>query len=109
MLNGKVLIIPLRVELIKKMSLYKTSQYFPKRFEYSGGNTKVELNLSHYATETDSKGATSVDTSNVAAKSDWGNLKAEIDKINIDKLETAPVDLSKLSNVVDDVVKNYVW
>ena len=34
------------------------------------------------------------------------NLKTEVDKLDIDKLATVPVDLSKLSNVVkNDVVK----
>ena len=64
--------------------------------------------MSNYATEADSKGATGVDTSNLAAKSDLANLKATVDKIDIDKLETVPADLSKLSNAVDDVVKNCV-
>ena len=64
--------------------------------------------MSNYATEADSKGATGVDTSNLAAKSDLANLKAKVDKIDIDKLETVPADLSKLSNAVDDVVKNCV-
>ena len=36
MLNGKVMIIPLTVELIKKMSLYKSNQHFPTLFECSG-------------------------------------------------------------------------
>ena len=45
----------------------------------------------------------------LATKSDLASLKAEIDKIDVDKLMTVPTDLSKLSNVVDnDVVKNYV-
>ena len=36
-------------------------------------------------------------------------LKAEIDRIDVDKLETVPVDLSKLSNVVDnEVVKKTI-
>ena len=56
MLNGKVMIIPLIVELIKKMSIYKTSQYFPKPFQCSGGNINVELNLANYPTEVDLKG-----------------------------------------------------
>ena len=34
----------------------------------------------------------------------WASLKSEIDKLDIGKLETTPVDLSKLS----DVVKNEV-
>ena len=34
------------------------------------------------------------------------NLKSEVDKLDIDKLATVPVDLSKLSNVVkNDAVK----
>ena len=41
------------------------------------------------------------------AKSDLASLKAEVNKIDIGKLKTAPADLSELSkNVVDnDVVK----
>ena len=38
--------------------------------------------------------------------SNLSNLKTKIDKLNIKNLETTPVDLSKLSNVVkNDVVK----
>ena len=47
------MIIPLTVKLIKKMSIYKMSQYFPKPLQCSGGNMNVELNLSNYATEAD--------------------------------------------------------
>ena len=37
-------------------------------------------------------------------------LKVEVDKIDVDKLETVPVDLSKLSNVVNnEVVKKTVY
>ena len=56
------------------------------------------------------KKATGVDTSNLAAKSDLVSLKAEVDKIDIDKLKTVPFDLFKLSNVVDNsVVKKSVY
>ena len=42
-------------------------------------------------------------------KSDLASLKAEVDKIDINKLRTIHADLSKLSNVVDsNVVKKYV-
>ena len=38
------------------------------------------------------------------------NLKTELDKLNIDKLATAPVDLSNISNVVkNDVAKKTVY
>ena len=48
------------------------------------------------------KNGTGIDTSKRTAKSDLASLKAEIDKLDIDKLIPVPVDLSKLC----DVVKN---
>ena len=52
------------------------------------------------------KNATGVDTSKLVVKSDLASLKTEIDKTDVDKLKTVLVDLSKLSNVVNnDVVK----
>ena len=82
------------------------SQYFPKPYRTFGGNINVKVDLSNYATKLDLKNATGVDTSKLAAKSDLASLKAEIDKIDVDKLKTVPVDLSKLSHVVNnDAVK----
>ena len=89
------MIIPLIVRLIKK-TLYKLSQYFPKPYRNFGGNINVKVDLSSYATKADFKNATGVDTSKVAAKSDLASLKAEIDKIDVGKLKTVPVDLSNL-------------
>ena len=60
------------------------------------------MNLSNYATKTDLKSATGVDTSKLAAKSDLAKLKAEVYKTDVDKLKTVPVDLSKLSNAVSN-------
>ena len=58
----------------------------------------------------DQKGATDVDALNLVAKSDLVRLKAEVDKIDVDKLETVHVDLSKLSSAVDNnVVKKTVY
>ena len=46
----------------------------------------------------------------LAAKSYLASLKAKVDKIDIDKLKNVSLDLSKLSNVVnDDVVKKTVY
>ena len=93
---------------------------------------KVELDLSNYATKTDLKNATGIDTSSFAKKVDLTNLKSNVDKLDIDKLknlptnlnnlkskvdkldigklETIPVDLSKLSDVVkNDVVKKDIY
>ena len=58
--------------------------------------------MSNYATKVDLKGATGVDTSNLASKSDLASLKAEVDKIDVDKLKTVPVDLSNLIDVVSN-------
>ena len=56
----------------------------------------VKVDLSNCATKTDLKNATSIDTSQLAVKSDLASLKADIDKIDGDKLKTVPIDLSSL-------------
>ena len=62
--------------------------------------------MSHYATKTDLRNVTHVDTSSFALKSNLASLKTEVYKLDIDKLVPVPVDLSNLSNVVkNDVVK----
>ena len=81
-------------------------QYFPP-CRSSGGNIKVELGLFSYATKTDLKNVTQVDVSNFSLKSNLASLKTEVDKIDVGKLKTVPVDSSKLSNVVDDIVVCY--
>ena len=85
------------------------SQYFPTPsldFE----NIKVEIDLSNYATKKEINDITHVDTSNFALKTNLANLKTEVDQLDIGKLATVPVDLSKLSNVVkNDVVKKTVY
>ena len=82
------------------------SQYFSKPYGPFGGDINVKVVLSDYATKTDLKNATGFDTSNLPLKSNSVNLKAEVDKTDVDRLKTVPVDLSKLSNVVNnDAVK----
>ena len=81
------------------------STYYPSN-KSSRNNIKVELDLTNYATKTDLKNITHVDVSSFASKTNLAALKTEVDKIDADKLKTVPVDLAKLSNVVDnDVVK----
>ena len=80
------------------------SQYFPNPFRNFGGNINVKVDLSNYATKTDLKNLTHIDTSSFALETNLANLKAEVDKLEIDKLSPVPVDLRKLS----DVVKNGV-
>ena len=80
------------------------SQYFPKPYEPFGGDINVTVDLSNYATKDDIKNITHVDTSRFALKTNFAYLKTEVDKLDIDKLATVPVDLSKLSNVVKNDV-----
>ena len=84
---------------------YKMSQYYPP-YRSSSNNVKVELDLANYATKTDLSNITHVDVSSFASKTNLAALKTEVDKIDADKLKTAPTDLAKLNNAIEnDVVK----
>ena len=73
------------------------SQYFPKPYEPFGGDINVKVDLSNYATKTDFENAAEINTSKLPLKSNWTNLKAEIDKTDVDKLKTVPVDAKQCS------------
>ena len=82
------------------------SQYFPEPYESFSGDIIVKFDLSNYATKSDIKNITHIDTSNFALKTNLTNLKTEVDKLDTDKLKTVPVDLSRLTNVLkNEVVK----
>ena len=87
------------------------SQYFPEPFNsHFGDSIKVKIDLSNYATKTDLKNVTHVDTSRFALKTNLASLKTKVNKLGIGKLVPVLVGLSKLSNVVkNDVVKRTVW
>ena len=79
--------------------------YYPP-YKSSSNNVKVELDLTNYATKTDLKNITHADVSSFASKTNLAALKTEVDKIDKDKLKTAPTDLAKLTNAIEnDVVK----
>ena len=78
------------------------SQYFSKPYKPFGGDINVKVDLSNYATKTDIKNISHVDTSSFALN--LASLKTEVDKSDINQLVLVPVDLSKLN----DVVKNNV-
>ena len=79
--------------------------YYPS-YKSSSNNIKVELGLTNYATKTDLNNITHVDVSSFASKTNLAALKTKVDKIDIDKLNTVPVDIAKLTNVVkNEVVK----
>ena len=81
------------------------SQYFPKPYEPFGRDINVKVDFSNYATKSDIKNISHVDTLSFALKTNLASLKTEVDKLDIDILVPAPVDLSKLSDVVkNDVV-----
>ena len=80
-----------------------SSQYFPPYG--STNNIKVELDLANYATKDNVKNITHVDVSSYATRNNLAVLKCDVDKIDADKLKAVPVDLAKLSNVKNDVVK----
>ena len=79
--------------------------YYPP-YKSSSNNVKVELDLTNYATKTDLKNITHVDVSSFASKTNLAALKTEVDKIDTHKLKTAPAELAKLTNAIEnDVVK----
>ena len=82
MFNGTVMIINLIVGLIKKVFLYKNELF--SIFAPSKNKIEVELDLSNYATKSDLKSATGVDTSQFAKKDNLANLKSEINKLDVD-------------------------
>ena len=76
--------------------------YLP--YKSSSNNVKVELDLTNYATKRDLKNITHVDVSSFASKTNLAALKAEVDKIDTDKIKTAPTDLAKLTNAIENEV-----
>ena len=82
------------------------SQYFPKLYGPFGGDINVKVDLSNYATKADIKNVSHINTSSFALKTNLGNLKNGVDKLDIDKLVPVTTDLSKLSNVIkNDLAK----
>ena len=80
------------------------SQYVPKPYVTFREGIDVKVDLSNYGTKTDLKNVTHVDVSSFALN--LASLKAEVDKLGIDKLARASADLRKLSDVVkNDAVK----
>ena len=67
------------------------------------GKKKVELDLSNFATKTDLKNATGINTSSFAKKVDVAASKSNIDKLDIDKLKNIATNLSNLKSKVDKV------
>ena len=58
--------------------------------------------MSDYATKEELKNITHVDTSSFALKSNLASLKTEVDKLDIPKLTTVPIDLADLTKEVQE-------
>ena len=69
-------------------------QYFPKPYERFGGDIKFKVDLSNYATKTDIKNVSHIDTSSFALKSNLASLNTEVGKLDIDKLKGLPANLA---------------
>ena len=77
------------------------SKYFPQSYRSFRRNINVKVDLSNYATKTD--------TSSFVLKTNLANLKTEVDKLDIDTSAPVFVNLSKLSDAVkNDVLKKYM-
>ena len=60
--------------------------------DYKPGNNNVKVDLKKYATKEELKNITHVDTSSFALKTNLASLKTEVDKLDIPKLTTVPID-----------------
>ena len=87
---------------------YKSQEEILGKIRIYEENINVKVDLSSYATKPDLKNVTHHDTSSFALTTNLASLKTEVDKLDVDKLVPALVDLSKLNNVVKNVVKNGV-
>ena len=59
--------------------------------------------MSNYATQKELKHATGIHTSDLTPKKDFIALKAEEDKLDINKLVKVPTSLNNLKTKVDDL------
>ena len=71
-------------------------------YKPGSNNVKIELDLKNYATKEKLKNITHVDTSSFALKTNLASLKKEVDKLDIPKLTTVPIDLGDLTKEVQE-------
>ena len=83
------------------------SEYFPKPKSF-GANVKVELDLYNYVTKPDLKITIGVDTLDFTKKLDLANLISDANKLDTDKLNNVPSNLSNLKSKVVTLDTN-IW
>ena len=77
--------------------------YYPEPNNHIRDKVKVVLSMSNYATKKQLDHATSVDTSDLAAKKDFMTLNDVVDKLGINKLVNVLTGLNNLETKVDDL------
>ena len=77
--------------------------YYPELEIHIRDNTKVVLDLSNYTIKKQLDNAGGVGTSDLAHKKDFIALKAEVGKLDINKLVNVPASLNNLKTKVDDL------
>ena len=77
--------------------------YYPEADSRIRDKVTVVLDLSNYGTKKELDHVTGVDTSDLTAKKDPIAFKAEVDKLDINKLVNVPTSLNSLKTKVDDL------
>ena len=77
--------------------------YYAETDSHIRHKVKVVLDFSNYATKKELEHATGIDTSDLSNKKDFIPLKAEVDKLNINKLVNVPTGLNNLKTKVNDL------
>ena len=84
--------------------------YFPEPYSHGRNKIKVELDSPNGATKSYLEDVTGTILQILLNKVDLCSSKSNSDELDIDKSKTAPVDLSKISNLVKhSVVKKTVY
>ena len=76
--------------------------YYPEPDSHIRDKVKAVLDLSNYATKKELDHATGVDISDLDAKKDFVVLKAEVEKLDINKFVNVPFNQNNLKPKVND-------
>lgn len=65
--------------------------YIPEPYISSKNKIKIELDLPNFETKSDLKGVTGIDTLKFSKKTDLASIKSNVDRLDLDELETTHV------------------
>ena len=71
------------------------NQYFPELHARYGGNVKLKLDLSNYATKAYLKIATGSDTFMLTSKTDLTSVKTKVNNLDVDKYHVCSCNVTK--------------